>query len=113
MSFDLFSIDHTNYREVLDYITENQRSFENENNRIRAAEAKKHLQTHNIKVGMWFQHTVKTENGDGNIRFSIYELQVKKIGRTCVEATGFQISPVSREFTDNYPLRIRIVDVKP
>lgn len=113
MSYDLSSINHTNYREVLDFILENKDKFEREQNRIRAAEAKKHLETHDIKVGMWFQHTVKTANGDGNTRFSIYELQVKKIGRTCVEATGFQITPVSQEFTARYPLRIRIVDVKP
>ena len=113
MSFDFSSIDHTNYREVLDYITENQRSFENENNRIRREEAKNHLAKHNIKVGMWFQHTVKTALAIENTRFSIYELQIKKIGRTCIEATGFQISPISQEFTDRYPLRIRIVDVIP
>lgn len=113
MSFDFSSIDHTNYREVLDFILENKSKFEREQNRIRADEAKNHLAKHDIKVGMWFQHTVKSENGDGNTCFSIYELQVKKIGRTCVEATGFEISPVSREFTDRYPLRIRIVDVLP
>ena len=113
MSFDLSSIDHTNYREVLDFILENKGKFEREENRIRAAEAKNHLAKHNIKVGMWFQHTVKTALAIENTRFSIYELQVKKIGRTCIEATGFQISPISQEFTDRYPLRIRIVDVIP
>ena len=113
MSFDLSSIDHTNYREVLDFILENKGKFEREENRIRREEAKNHLAKHNIKVGMWFQHTIKTALAIENTRFSIYELQVKKIGRTCVEATGFQITPVSQEFTARYPLRIRIVDVKP
>lgn len=113
MSFDLSSIDHTNYREVLDFILENKGKFEREQNRIRAAEAKNHLVKHNIKVGMWFQHTAKFSHGFGEPTLNLYELQVKKIGRTCIEATGFQISPISQEFTDRYPLRIRIIDVLP
>lgn len=113
MSFDLSSVNHTNYREVLDFILENKGKFEQEQNHILAAEAKKHLIKHDIKVGMWFQHTIKSKNGWGDIHISLYELQVKKISRTCIEATGFQISPVSQEFTAHYPLRIRIVDVIP
>lgn len=113
MSFDLSSIDHTNFREVLDFILENKDKFEREQNRIRAEEAKNHLAKHDIKVGMWFQLTTTVKDYYGNSTVKLYELQVKKIGRTCVEATGFQISPISQEFSDRYPLRIRIVDVLP
>ena len=113
MSFDFSSINHTNYREVLDFIHENAASYQREENRIRREEAKSHLAKHDIKVGMWFQLTTTVKDYYGNSTVKLYELQVKKIGRTCVEATGFQISPVSQEFSDRYPLKIRIVDVKP
>jgi hypothetical protein len=113
MSFDFSSINHTNYSEVLDFIYENAPSFQREENRIRREEAKNHLIKHDIKVGMWFQHVQKSTNGWGDVHNSLYELQVKKISRTCIEATGFQISPVSQEFTERYPLKIRIIDVIP
>ena len=113
MSFDFSSINYTNYREVLDFIHENAASYQREENRIRAEEAKNHLAKHDIKVGMWFQYTTTLLNGWGKPTVSLYELQVKKINRTCIVATGFQISPASHEYTDRYPLRIRIVDVKP
>lgn len=113
MSFDLSSIDHTNYREVLDFILKNKDKFEREENRIRAAEAKNHLAKHNIKVGMWFQYTETVKDYYGNSSVKLYELQVKKIGRTMVTATGFQISPTSLEFTDRYPVRVRIINVLP
>lgn len=113
MSFDFSSINHTNYSEVLDFIHQNASSFQREENRIRREEAKNHLIKHDIKVGMWFQHTIKSKNGWGDIHISLYELQVKKISRICIQATGFQISPGSQEFTERYPLRIRIIDVIP
>jgi hypothetical protein len=113
VSFDLSSIDHTNYREVLNYITKNQRYFENENNRIHREEAKNHLAKHNIKVGMWFQMKSTVDTPSGKPLVYLYELQVKKINRTCIEATGFQLLPASHQYTDLYPMNVRIIDVIP
>jgi len=111
MSIDLSSINSTNYREVLDYIEKNRSLFQREETKRINAECREHIKTHNIKVSDWFNFTrVLNEGYNGNITY-MYELQVVKINRTCLKATGFLISP--RAMKIEYPIDVPILKVVP
>ena len=107
----LQNINSFNFRDVEEFLTLNRASFiREEQKRINAA-CREHIKTHNIKVGDWFNFTrVLNEGYNGNITY-MYELQVVKINRTCLKATGFLISP--RAMKIEYPIDVPILKVIP
>lgn len=107
----LQNINSSNFREVQDYLNENEQRFRNEETKRINAACREHIKTHNIKVGDWFNFTrVLNEGYSGNITY-MYELQVVKINRTCLKATGFLISP--RAMKIEYPIDVPILKVIP
>ena len=89
----LEGINSFNFREVQEFLNNNRALFQREETKRINAECREHIAKHNIKVGDWFNFTrVLNEGYNGNITY-MYELQVVKINRTCLKATGFLISP--------------------
>ena len=107
----LEGINSFNFKEVQEYLNQNAQRFRNEEQKRLNAACREHIKTHNIKVGDWFNFTrVLNEGYNGNITY-MYELQVVKINRTCLKATGFLISP--RAMKIEYPIDVPILKVIP
>ena len=107
----LEGINSFNYREVQEFLNNNRALFQREETKRINAECREYIKTHNIKVGDWFNFTrVLNEGYNGNITY-MYELQVVKINRTCLKATGFLISP--RAMKIEYPIDVPILKVVP
>ena len=104
-------INSFNFREVQEFLNNNRALFQREETKRINAECREHIKAHNIKVGDWFNFTrVLNEGYNGNITY-MYELQVVKINRTCLKATGFLISP--RAMKIEYPIDVPILKVVP
>jgi hypothetical protein len=106
----LQSINSFNYREVQEFLNNNRALFQREETKRNNAACREHIAKHNIKVGDWFNLTEIRKEGNFDVTF-MYELQVVKINRTCIQATGFQISP--RPFKYEYPIDVPILKVIP
>jgi len=106
----LEGINSFNYREVQEFLNNNRALFQREETKRINAECREHIKAHNIKVGDWFNLTEIRKEGNFDVTF-MYELQVVKINRTCIKATGFQISP--RAFKYEYPISVPIRKVIP
>ncbi len=111
----LQNINSFNFREVQEFLNENSQNFARDEQRRHLAACREHIAKHNIKVGDWFNFTKVLNEGYNSERKVVYmyELQVIKINRTCLKATGFMISPRHMEIDAGYALDIPIMSVIP
>jgi hypothetical protein len=111
----LEGINSFNYREVQEFLNNNRALFQREETKRINAACREHIAKHNIKVGDWFNYTKVLNEGYNSERKVVYmyELQVLKINRTCLKATGFMISPRHMEIEPHYALDIPIMSVIP
>jgi len=107
----LENINSFNYWEIEEFLNKNRQSFKREEEKRKNAACREHIAKHNIKEGDWFIYTFRTQDYSGNQIVHMYELQVKKINRTCVKATGYTILPKHSKI--DYQISVPILCIKP